>query len=139
MSLNIDLNGIKNGFVDTYKTVSSMVCEWTGRLIVVIKSGAQAAMPHLQDQRIAAISLIAVTLLLTELSNLFSHFWNKYGPDATPFQRGFRDTIDVLGGTAIITGGVMGFIRYTKLPFTPLAILGITAGTIIVRASLSKS
>jgi hypothetical protein len=138
MSVNIDVNGIKNSIIAAYNIAYAKASEWMGHAIVVIKSGVETALPHLQDKRIAAVSLIAVTLLLTEVVNVSSHLWNKYFPNDTALQRGFRDVVDITGGIAVVGGGVAAFAKYTKIPFSPLAILGITAGTVVVRAALAK-
>lgn len=140
MSVNIDTNGIGNSIVAAYNTAYAKVSEWMGRAIVVIKSGIETALPYLQqDKRIAAVSLIVTTLFLGEVVNLLSKLWNKYFPEDTALQRAIRDIVDVSAGIAIIGGGVAAFAKYTKIPFSPLAILGISAGTIIVRSALASA
>jgi hypothetical protein len=135
---NIDLNGIKNGVASAYHTAVAKASEWLGRAVVVIKSRTDLALPYLQDQRIAAVSLVAWTLLLCEVVNGLSYGLNKISPDQTPTQRAMRDLIDIVGGISILAAGVIGFAKYTKIPFPPLAILGISAGTVLVRTALSS-
>lgn len=137
MLLNIDLNGVKNSFIAAYNTATTKASEWMGHGIVIIKSKTETALPYLQDKRIAAVSLIAVTLLVAEFVNLLAYFWNKHFPNDTALKRGVRDFVDVTAGVAMIAGGVAAFAKYTKVPFSPLAILGISAGTIVLRARFS--
>jgi hypothetical protein len=140
MSVNIDVNGIKNSIVAACNTAYAKASEWMGRAIVVIKSGIDTALPYLQqDKRIAAVALIVTTLALSEIVNLFSLLWNKHFPNDSALKRGFRDFVDVTAGIAIIGGGVAAFAKYTKIPFSPLAILGISAGTVIVRAAMTST
>ena len=117
MSGNIDLSRIKNDVVYAYRVVAATVNQWMGRAVSIIKSGLEKATPYMQDKRIAAISLIALTLLLSEFVNLLSYFLHKHFPNDKDWQCGIRDVIDIAGGIAIIAAGVNTFAKHTKIPF----------------------
>ena len=63
-ALNIHLTNVKEGLISTYHAVAGKSSEWLGRGVALIKSGIQEVLPHLQDQRVAIVSLVAMNLLL---------------------------------------------------------------------------
>jgi hypothetical protein len=136
MSLNIDLNAIKNGLEAAYYQVAAVAKKWIGRLVVVIKSGTENALPYLQDKRIAVISLIVTTLLLCEISNVSSRILQRCVPYKKGLQEDILDGVDILVGIAILSIGVAKFAKYTKLPLSPLAIFGVSVGTFIMRVGI---
>jgi hypothetical protein len=137
MTLSIDFNEIKNGAIAAYHTAAARISEWTGRMITILKSGVEKARPYLtpqtlQDKRIAAISLIAVTMLLILAAEAVNYVVTRPLPQNTEVQVAFRDLLGESAGLATIAGGVYAFSKYAKLPFTPLAIAGISATTFLV-------
>lgn len=132
MTLSIDVNEIKNRAISAYHTAAARISEWTGRMITILKSGAEKSLPYLQDKRIAAISLIAVTMLLILAAEGVSYVVTRPLPKKTEVQVAFRDLLGESAGLATIAGGVYAFSKYAKLPFTPLAIAGISATTFLV-------
>lgn len=137
MSFNIDVNRIKNSLAVAWQVGTAKTSEWMGHMVTLLKSGAEIAMPYLQDKRIAIVSLIAVNLLLVETVNLFDCFWQRHCPNDTSSKRLFRDVVDITFGFSVITAGVIAFAKCTKLPLTALAITCISAGTLLVRTALS--
>lgn len=139
MTLNVDFNGIKTVLASAYQASATQANKWIGYSVAIIKSGIETALPYLQDKRIAAVSLIAVNFFLCECANISHYFLHKYFPNDTSLKRSIRDGFDVVGGIAIVAVGVTAFARYTKIPFSPLAILGISLGTIAIRSNLGKN
>ncbi len=137
MLFNVNIDGIKNGFVAHCEGSTAEVSEWMGRAIACLKSGVENVMPYLQDKRIATIALIAVNLLLIEIVNLSSWCWNTHCPTDTEGKRIFRDLVDITCGLSILVAGVTAFAKYTKLPFSSFAIVGISLATLLIRSSLS--
>lgn len=136
MGYDIDLNSIKNGFYTAYHTASAKTSEWTGRAMAIIKSNTETALPYLQDKRIAAASLVAVNLILIQLGDFSGRFVNNRLPQRTEGQRAFGQTVELIIGLGTVIGGVYAFSKHTNLPFTPLAITGISVGTLAVRTLL---
>lgn len=139
MSVNIDINGIKNNIVAAYNVAYAKASEWLGRAIVVIKSGTEAALPYLQDKRIAAVSLIVTTLFLSEIADVVYRLLDNHFPNDTALKRRFRDLAGATIGIAIVGSGVTAFAKYTKIPFSPLAIFGISFTTVLVRAQFERA
>ena len=134
MTLVIDFNTVKNGLVTTYHTVSAKVSEWTGRGVAIIKSGAETALLYLQqDRRIAAVSLVAVNLILIEVGDVFGQLIGKCLPNNTDGQRAFHDVVEVSVGIATVVAGVTAFAKYTKLPLNGRMITAISVATVFLR------
>ena len=136
MVLNVSFNEFKNEMGVAYQTAVAKVSEWGGRGVVILKSGTEAALPYLQDVRVAVVSLIALNLLLYQVIGGMNDLLSKYCPDHTDLQRGLSDLVAIGGGVGILAGGVIGFSIYTRLPLSSMAIFGISAATIIGRAAL---
>lgn len=129
MSLNISLSGIKNSLIAAYQTAAAKASEWMGRIVVVVKSKTETALPYLQDKRIATVSLVAVNLILFEIGKFFvllRHTRVKGGGDLAVI-------------AAVVTVGVTGFVKYTKIPFSPLVIASISAIIFVVRLAIEAN
>lgn len=133
MTLNVNLNGVQNTLVTSYHTLSAQLGEWLGRAVSIIKLGSEKAQPHVQDKRIAVVSLIAVNLLLIEVGLFFSKIAGYFLPD-----NAFRDSVGVVVGLGTVIGGVAAYKIYLKLPLSTLAVIGISLGTIFLRALFEK-
>lgn len=135
MTSNIDLNGIKTSLAGAYQRVAAKSSEWFGRLVTVLQSGTEKAIPYLQEPKFAVISLIAVTLLLCSLSNVFSRLWNKCCPaddlreEKITWRTPVNNVGDVIIGAGTIVAGIIAFTRYTKLPLSLSIIAGISVQT----------
>ena len=135
--MNIDLNGIKSAVISAYRTASAKVGEWSGRGVAVLKSGAEIALPYLQDKRIAVVSLIALNLILVEVGDLFSRLFTCCLRDQTEGQKAFGRIFKLSVGLGIVGSGVAAFSKYANIPLGWLAITVISAATILLRAALS--
>ena len=134
MTLGIDFNTVKNGLITTYHTVSAKISEWTGRGVAIIKSGAETALLYLQqDKRIAAVSLIAVNIILIPVADTFAGFIVKRLPNNTDGQRAFRDGVEIFVGIASLVAGVTAFAKYTKLPLNGRVITALSVATVFLR------
>lgn len=128
---NIDFNSVKNGLNSSFHSFMTKANDWLGRVITIIKSGCEKALPYFQDKRIAAVSLVAVNLILIELAKLFHRFVCKFLPHDTP--RFLFNVIEVVSGLSVINGGVFAFSKFSRLPLSPIVIGSISVGTIFVR------
>jgi hypothetical protein len=135
MLMSIDFNEIKNSMVAYYQTASVKITEWTGRLVAVLKSGADTALPYLQDKRIAVLSLIAVNLIMIEVGNLFSKLFVSFLPGQTDGQKAFRKVCCITVGLGVVAAGVTAFAKYAKLPLNGFYITGISVVVIVLRAA----
>lgn len=138
MLMSIDFNGIKNTVISAYQTVSQKAVEWAGRGIAVLKSGTQAALPHLQDKRIAIVSLIAVNLILVEVGNLFNQILIRVLPNETENQKAFKQMANLTVGLGTVISGVALFSKYANLPLGWLAVTGISVATVYLRGVFSS-
>lgn len=134
MSSTINLNGVKDRIGVIYHQAKIIASEWKGRIVSILKSGTEKALPYLQDKRIAVVSLIVLNLFLCEIANLSNCFLKKCLPNQTSFQKSMVDAIDTLTGVVIIFSGVAAFTKYAKLPLAPLTVLAISVMTVFVRA-----
>ncbi len=135
-AFNIDLNNVKSSLIEAYHTAAAKSSEWTGRSIVIVKSGTEKALPYLQDQRIAAVSLIAVNILCLYIGDLFSRLVTRILPNDTNAKEAFAQAVGVVVGVGTWGAGVAAFSKYTKLPFTPLAVAGISIATLFTHVIL---
>lgn len=130
---SIDFSGIKDAVISAYQVASAKVAEWSGHLVVVIKSKTEFVVPYLQDKRIAVVSLIGANLILIELGNLFSLLFTCCLPAKTDRQEFFRDLVSATTGLSIYIPGIMAFAHFGKLPLNNLSIAGISGATFLLR------
>jgi len=132
---NFDIGLIKNSIRSAYNTVSAKAAEWMGRTISITKSGREVVLPYLQDQRIAAVSLVALSLILIEISELTQKVLQRFLPNQTDGQQQFGDIVCLFSGLGVLGGGVTAFSRSANLPLRWTVIAGITAATVYARAN----
>lgn len=138
--MNVDLNEIKNHIVSFCSAAAEKIVEWSGHVVTLLKSGTYAALPYLQNKWLAAISLIAVTLLLIEVGHLFNSILSYFNSKPKDGEEGypFTNRVRLCIGTSVVTAGVAAFSIAAKLPLQWYVIAGITAATaIILRAPWS--
>lgn len=126
----IDLNVVKNSLITTCHTIVAKASEWKGRGIAVIQSGSQKALPYLQDKRIAVVSLVAMSLILIGIADLFSRVSN--------WLLNHKESVDALVETGIVIGGCIAFSKWAKMPIHPVAVGGIALATLWGVAKLLK-
>lgn len=120
----------------SFGTVRSKVAEWSGRGIAWISATVEQAMPHLQDKRIAVVSLVALNLILIEISELFTRLCTSYMPKETETHMAFQNVFRNGVGLTVQVLGVVAFSRFARLPLSPLAIAGISVVTFYASAPL---
>lgn len=131
--MSIDFNGIKDGAVSVYQTTSAFVVEWSGRTISLIKSGVEKGVPYLQYRAVAAVSVIALSLLLIELGQLFNRLLSCFISEEK-----LTKDVRFYIGLGILGGGVAGFARATSLALPWYVTGGLTVATAIIRGQFSR-
>lgn len=133
MSLSIENLSVQ--FKETYHLISNKVSEWTGRAIIVLKSGREAALPYFQDQRVAVVSLVIANLLLLEIAAPFTRYLERKlnGSDE---EKVLKLGLQAIVITGIIGGGIIGFTKFAQLPFSKWTIVGISFATLSVRMAI---
>jgi hypothetical protein len=131
---SFDINVIKTLAVSACVAGYSTAVEWAGRAVAVVKSGNEAALSYLQDKRIAAISVIAFSLILIEIGQGASYLLNRIGPNTTDRQKSVLRVVDAVAGLGILTGGIAFFVKHANLPLGWQTVTGITSATFFLRA-----
>jgi hypothetical protein len=133
MPLNIDFNHVKNSLISFCQIVSEKSCEWMGRGITLLKSGADASLPYLQDKRLAVISLIGMTIILIQAGELLGRLAAKCTPRSLIDEKNV-DTIREIVGIGTVAGGVIAFSKYAALPLDRLTVAIISVTTFLFLA-----
>lgn len=131
MELKIDLNQIKNDFTNAFGKLKSTVGEWTGRLVTVLKAGSEKATVHLQDKRIAVVSLVALNLILLEIGIKLSNYVPELFEDDWK-----NEAVAISCGLSPMIIGTAAFTKYAKLPLHPLVVAGISGAVLFGRCQL---
>ncbi len=132
MALNI--TEIKNGLDAAYQIAYHKASNWMGRGVVMWKSGLERGLPYLQDKRIAVISLIAINLIVIQMTIFFEPLLRRVMPQQTDRQKKIYEVVSIISGIGILIASNVGFVNYTKIPLRGEVITGITVATLLVYA-----
>lgn len=136
MIQSFDWTTIKKGIVRGGEFVSEGVRHviaragsLAGRVITIIKSGVETALPYLQNPWCGGAALFAFSvtnlLLASKVAEILEQAWSvKTEPQAV-----FKSGVKVLLGFAVWGGGLTAFISYTHLRLPPLAMAVAVAGS----------
>lgn len=133
MELKIESNQLGTKGSNAFGQFKSLVGDWMGRLVTVLKAGNEKATVHLQDKRIAVVSLICMNLILFEIGVRISNYLDQFC-DSQGIK---RDILMISSRIGPIVIGVTAFSKYTKIPFRLPALVGISAVTVVGRIFIS--
>jgi hypothetical protein len=128
MKLDINLNSIKNGFTKGVEFASekahqlaNKVGNLLGRLVTVLKSGAEKVQPYLRNIYVATVALVIVNIAALEIGDVLGKGLLKLLPKNTPAQVNGASVAATIVKGATWVGGVYAFSNYAKLPATIIA------------------